>query len=541
MHLEPVDLPDAREEEDVVVRRCDEEMLDVVVVLHVHPHHADPAAALLAIRRHRQALDVAGARDRDDHVLLGDHVFELERVLANHDLGAALVGAAVPLLHLEQLLTNERVDPGGISEDGSQLGDALFEVGELCLDLLARKTRESRESQIEDRLGLLFREAKVVHQARSRRLRVVRAADQRDHGIEVVERDQVAPQNVGATLLLPQLELRTTYDDLALEVEVMPHDLEQRHHPRDAVCERDGVVAERRLERRVLEELVQGHLRDRVALQLDLDPHARPVRVVGKIRDLGDHLVVDEVGDLLDHAGVAALLDPIREFGDDDRALPAAQLLDVGTSPHHNAAAAGSVGVSDSRTADDDRSRREVRAFEVLHQILDVGVGLIDQLDHGIDRLTEMVRRHVRRHSDGNPGRAVDQQVREPRRHRERLLARLVVVRPEVDRVHVDVAQHLGREARETAFGVPHGGWWIVIQRAEVALSVDERIAQRKRLGHPHERVVDRLVAVRVVAAHHIANDRGGLLVGPVRLHAGVVHTPEDAAMDGLESIPHVG
>ena len=50
VHLEPVDLADRGEEEDVVVRRGDEEVLDVVVVLEVHPHHADAAAALLAVR-----------------------------------------------------------------------------------------------------------------------------------------------------------------------------------------------------------------------------------------------------------------------------------------------------------------------------------------------------------------------------------------------------------------------------------------------------------------------------------------------------------
>ena len=48
VHLEPVDLADAREEQDEVVRGGDEEVLDVVVVLHVHPHYADPATPLLA-------------------------------------------------------------------------------------------------------------------------------------------------------------------------------------------------------------------------------------------------------------------------------------------------------------------------------------------------------------------------------------------------------------------------------------------------------------------------------------------------------------
>ena len=50
VHLQPVDLADVGEEEDVVVRRGDEEVLDVVVVLQVHAHDADAAAPLLAVR-----------------------------------------------------------------------------------------------------------------------------------------------------------------------------------------------------------------------------------------------------------------------------------------------------------------------------------------------------------------------------------------------------------------------------------------------------------------------------------------------------------
>ncbi len=60
-------------------------------------------------------------------------------------------------------------------------------------------------------------------------------------------------------------------------------------------------------------------------------------------------------------------------------------------------------------------------------------------------------------------------------------------------------------------------------------------------LRHPDERVVDRRVAVRVVLAHHVADGRGGLLVGPVRLQPRLVHAVEDAAVDGLEAVADVG
>ena len=258
--------------------------------------------------------------------------------------------AAVGLLDLEQLLADQRVDAGGVAEDRAQLGDPLLQVGVLGLDLLAGEAGEPREPEVEDRLRLDLGEAEVRHQALAGRVGVVGAADQGDHGVEVVERDQVAPEDVRALLVLAQLELRAAGHDLALEVEVVPHDLEQRHHARHAVGERDGVVAERRLQRRVLEELVERDLRDRVALELDLDPHPGAVGVVGEIGDLGDHLLVDEVGDLLDHAAVAALLDAVRQLGDDDRALAAAELLDVGAGAHDDAAAARAVGVADARS-----------------------------------------------------------------------------------------------------------------------------------------------------------------------------------------------
>ena len=91
------------------------------------------------------------------------------------------------------------------------------------------------------------------------------------------------------------------------------------------------------------------------------------------------------------------------------------------------------------------------------------------------------------------------------------LLARAVVVGDEVDRVHVEVAQHLGRHPRQARLRVPHGGRRVVIDRAEVALPVDERVAQGEVLRHADERVVDRRVAMGVEVAHDLADDLGAL------------------------------
>src|SRR6185436_10440741 len=97
----------------------------------------------------------------------------------------------------------------------------------------------------------------------------------------------VALEDVRARLGLAQLVLRAAGDDLALELEVVADELKKRERAWDAVDQRDGVVAEGRLQRRVLEELVERDLRHRIALELDLDAHAGAVGVVGEIRDFG--------------------------------------------------------------------------------------------------------------------------------------------------------------------------------------------------------------------------------------------------------------
>ena len=172
----------------------------------------------------------------------------------------------------------------------------------LVLDALALETRECSEAEVEDRLGLNLREAEALDQRRPRRIGVVRRADHRDHLVEVVERDEVPLEDVRPLERLAQLVLRAAHDDLALIVEVVPHELEERQRPRDALDERDRVVAEGRLQRGVLEQLVENDLRDRLALEIDLDAHPRSVGVVLHVRDLREDLVVHEVGDLLDDA-----------------------------------------------------------------------------------------------------------------------------------------------------------------------------------------------------------------------------------------------
>ena len=71
------------------------------------------------------------------------------------------------------------------------------------------------------------------------------------------------------------------------------------------------------------------------------------------------------------------------------------------------------------------------------------------------------------------------------------LEGRLVVVRHEVDRLLLDVGEHFAGNARHAALGVAHRRRRIAVDRTEVSLAIDHRIAQAERLRQPHQGVVN--------------------------------------------------
>ena len=81
----------------------------------------------------------------------------------------------------------------------------------------------------------------------------------------------------------------------------------------------------------------------------------------------------------------------------------------------------------------------------------------------------------------------------------------------------------------------------VAVERSEVARAVDERIAQRERLRHADERLVERGVAVRMVVAHHVADDLRALAVLGVGGEVLLPHRVEDAALHRLQAVANVG
>ena len=137
--------------------------------------------------------------------------------------------------------------------------------------------------------------------------------------------------------------------------------------------------------------------------------------------------------------------------------------------------------------------------------------------------------------------RAVRQQIGKRRRQDHRFLAGAVIASAEVDGVFVDAVDQQARDFGEPRFGVAHGGGVIAVDISEIALPVHERIALREILREPHQCVVDRLIAVRMEIAHHVADDLGGFLESLPRFKPQQPHAVEYAAVHRFEPVARIG
>ena len=516
------------------------EVLHQIVGPERCPTHALATPSLCAVLIRARALGVAARGDRDDHLFLGDEVLDRDVAVKRADLGAAVV--AVLAHDLGELVADDGALATLVGEDSLQVLDLGHERGVIVGDLLALERGEAAQLQVEDRGGLHLVNVEQLHEPHASRVCVGRAANERDDLVKCVERLEVADQDVGFALGFTQAISSPTLDHLKLVRGPVTDEAVERKRARNAVDDREHVRAEGVLQLRVLVEVVEHDLGDGVALEHDLEALTRAARrLVANVRDARDLAVLDEVNDL-DRQIVGVHL--VRQLGD-DQAHPSLDLLDVHHGAHRDEAAARAVRVFDALAAKDGRAGGEVRALDALHerleQLLLRRLGVVEVPLHASGHLPQVVRGNVRGHTHGDTGRTVNQQVGETRRKDDGFLLATVVVGLKVHGVFVDVPHQLHGERGHLALGVPRGGGAVVASGAEVALAGDERIAQRPRLHHADDRVVDGAVPMGVVLTHDVADDARALGERAVWTVATVEHRVQDAAVDGLEPVTNVG
>jgi hypothetical protein len=93
------------------------------------------------------------------------------------------------------------------------------------------------------------------------------------------------------------------------------------------------------------------------------------------------------------------------------------------------------------------------------------------------------------------------------------------------------------RDLGQPRFGVAHGGRVIAIHIAEIALPVDQRIALGKILSEAHERVVHRLIAMRMELADDVADHARAFLERSAGVEAQQLHGIQQPPVNRLEPV----
>ena len=98
-----------------------------------------------------------------------------------------------------------------------------------------------------------------------------------------------------------------------------------------------------------------------------------------------------------------AFIDLIRQFRDDNTdSLVFSVLLKLGFCPDNDFSASRSIGLTDTGPAHNYAFRREIRTFDVLHQITELSIRIIQNADACIDHFREIVGWYICCHADGN-------------------------------------------------------------------------------------------------------------------------------------------
>ena len=138
--LQPVDAALGREQQDVAMRRGDEQILNEIFFLCLRADAALAPARLVAIRVRSRALDIARMAHGYQHLGVSNQVFQLDFVDLVDNLRAAVV--AVGFVHFAQLRGDDLLEFLVARQNLAQLGDQFTDGLQFLEDFVDGELRQ---------------------------------------------------------------------------------------------------------------------------------------------------------------------------------------------------------------------------------------------------------------------------------------------------------------------------------------------------------------------------------------------------------------
>jgi len=297
--FEPVHAARLRKAEQIVVRGGRKDVLNEVLFLGIHSHHAFAAAALLTIGVDRHALDVTGIGKGDHARLIRNEVLNVNFALIDFELRTARF--AVFGFDFGQIVFDNAVELFLVLEQIGQVGDQFLQLVVFGLNFFAFEAGQLVEAHIEDGFDLQLAEMETYNQFFLCFFARLGCADDLHHFIQVIKGDQQSFEDMGSRVRLIEIELRAAGDYLEAVFDEALEKFFEVHDARTAVVDRQHNRAEGAGQLRVLVDVVEHDFADRAAFELNDHADAELAGFVADVRDALEPFFTHQIGHFNNH------------------------------------------------------------------------------------------------------------------------------------------------------------------------------------------------------------------------------------------------
>ena len=348
---------------------------------------------------------------------------------------------------------------------------------------------------------------------------------------------------MGTLLCLAQIVLCTTNDYVVTMFDKVLDAVLQRKQLRTAclvsmvVNQSNAVNGKGSLQSCHLEQFVQYDIGIEVAFYVNNNAHTVLITLIVYVRDTVNAFLSSQLTDKLHQL---FLIQSVGKFRYDDGVVLRPR-LNISLCTHDDATTPRLVSIAHTLHTHDVTTRREIRCFDILHQFTNCDVGIVDIGHTAVNHLTQVVGRHVCSHTYCNTAGTIHQEVRNACWHYAGFVTCIIEVAVHIDRFLLNVLHHSLANGWEARLSVTHSGSRVTIHWTEVTLTFNQRVTHIPGLGQTYQGTIYWAITVWVVLTEYVTHNAGWLTSGLVVRNAQLHHVEEDAAVNGLEAITHIG